>query len=79
MGPHPFLPKEWLYTYISTADPYRGKLRAGITGLWQVSGRTELSHEELVRIDLYYFENWSLTGDMAILWRTIRIVSKPGW
>ncbi|MDM4763927.1 sugar transferase [Galbitalea sp. SE-J8] len=46
----------------------------GITGLWQVSGRSNLSWTETVRLDLYYVENWSLTGDLVILWRTVRAV-----
>lgn len=46
----------------------------GVTGLWQVSGRSNLSWEDTVRLDLFYVENWSLTADMAILWRTFRAV-----
>lgn len=49
----------------------------GITGLWQVSGRSDLSWEDSMRLDLYYVENWSLTGDLIILWRTIRAVIAP--
>ncbi|ARJ06120.1 polyprenyl glycosylphosphotransferase [Cnuibacter physcomitrellae] len=49
-------------------------VKPGITGLWQVSGRSNLSWEESVRLDLYYVENWSLTGDLVILWRTLRAV-----
>ncbi|MFC4243337.1 sugar transferase [Gryllotalpicola reticulitermitis] len=50
----------------------------GMTGLWQVSGRSNLSWEEAIRLDLYYVENWSLVGDLAIMWRTIRAVVSPG-
>ncbi|MGZ2223534.1 sugar transferase [Glutamicibacter nicotianae] len=46
----------------------------GITGLWQVSGRSDLEWEESVRLDLYYVENWSLTQDLTILARTIKAV-----
>jgi len=46
----------------------------GITGLWQVSGRSDLSWDDSVRLDLYYVENWSLTTDLSILWRTVRAV-----
>lgn len=46
----------------------------GMSGLWQVSGRSNLSWEESIRLDLYYVENWSLTGDMVILFRTFRAV-----
>ncbi|WP_344170038.1 sugar transferase [Pilimelia columellifera] len=49
-------------------------VRPGITGLWQVSGRSDLSWEEAVRLDLYYVDNWSLTYDLAILWRTVGVV-----
>ncbi|MGI5212729.1 sugar transferase [Plantactinospora sp. CA-290183] len=49
-------------------------VRPGITGLWQVSGRSDLSWDEAVRLDLYYVDNWSLAYDLAILWRTIGVV-----
>lgn len=49
-------------------------VKPGITGLWQVSGRSNLSWEDTVRLDLYYVENWSLTGDLVILWRTAKAV-----
>ncbi|WP_136706591.1 sugar transferase [Agromyces sp. H66] len=49
-------------------------VRPGITGLWQTQGRSDLSWEDSVRLDLYYVENWSLTGDIIILYRTIRAV-----
>nr|WP_245741754.1 sugar transferase [Herbiconiux ginsengi] len=49
-------------------------VKPGITGLWQVSGRSNLSWEDTVRLDLYYVENWSLTGDVLILWRTAKAV-----
>ena len=49
-------------------------VRPGITGLWQTQGRSDLSWEDSVRLDLYYVENWSLTGDIIILYRTVRSV-----
>jgi exopolysaccharide biosynthesis polyprenyl glycosylphosphotransferase len=49
-------------------------VRPGITGLWQVSGRSDLSWDEAVRLDLYYVDNWSLAYDLHILWRTIGVV-----
>jgi exopolysaccharide biosynthesis polyprenyl glycosylphosphotransferase len=52
----------------------RFMVKPGITGLWQVSGRSNLSWEDTVRLDLYYVENWSMTGDLVILWRTARAV-----
>ena len=49
-------------------------VKPGITGLWQVSGRSNLSWDDSVRLDLYYVENWSLTADLIIMWRTVRAV-----
>ncbi|MHA7282214.1 sugar transferase [Arthrobacter sp. TMS2-4] len=49
-------------------------VRPGMTGLWQVSGRSLLSWDETVRLDLYYVENWSFLGDLAILLRTFKAV-----
>ncbi|WP_031333337.1 sugar transferase [Williamsia sp. D3] len=51
-------------------------VRPGMTGLWQVSGRSDLSWEESVRLDLTYVENWSIMQDAMILWRTARAVTK---
>jgi exopolysaccharide biosynthesis polyprenyl glycosylphosphotransferase len=52
-------------------------IKPGLTGMWQVNGRSDLSWEESVRLDLYYVENWSLTGDLVILWRTARVLLHP--
>jgi exopolysaccharide biosynthesis polyprenyl glycosylphosphotransferase len=49
-------------------------VKPGITGLWQVSGRSDLDWDETVRLDLYYVENWTMTGDLVILWKTVRAV-----
>jgi exopolysaccharide biosynthesis polyprenyl glycosylphosphotransferase len=49
-------------------------VRPGITGLWQVSGRSDLSWDEAVRLDLYYVDNWSFAYDLSILWRTVSVV-----
>jgi exopolysaccharide biosynthesis polyprenyl glycosylphosphotransferase len=51
-------------------------VRPGITGLWQTQGRSHLSWDDSVRLDLYYVENWSLTGDVIIMYRTIRAVAR---
>jgi len=54
-------------------------VKPGITGLWQVSGRSDLSWEDSVRLDLYYVENWSITTDLVIIWRTLKaVVAKDG-
>jgi len=72
VGPRPPLPLE-VENYAK--DVHRRFLvRPGITGLWQVSGRSNLSWEESVRLDLYYVENWSGLGDLQILWQTARAV-----
>jgi lipopolysaccharide/colanic/teichoic acid biosynthesis glycosyltransferase len=76
VGPRPQVAAEVaLYT-----DAARRRLlaRPGITGLWQVSGRSTLDWEDAVRLDLYYVENWSLIGDLAILIKTVRAVVVPG-
>jgi len=76
VGPRPPLRSE-VATY--TGDIHRRMLvKPGITGLWQVSGRSDLSWEESVRLDLYYVENWSLIQDLVIVWRTIGAVLKGG-
>ena len=72
VGPRPQMPEEVaLYDDVAHRRLLR---RPGITGLWQVSGRSNLSWEEAMRLDLYYVENWSLVGDVEILFRTIRVV-----
>ncbi|MGF6822459.1 exopolysaccharide biosynthesis polyprenyl glycosylphosphotransferase [Microbacterium sp. ZKA21] len=53
-------------------------VKPGMSGLWQVSGRSSLSWEETIRLDLYYVENWSLMQDIIILFRTVRAVFRPG-
>lgn len=49
-------------------------VKPGMTGLWQVSGRSDLPWDEAVRLDLSYVENWSMVSDISILWRTFRAV-----
>ena len=72
VGPRPPLRSE-VVTY--TGDAHRRMLvKPGITGLWQVSGRSNLSWQESVRLDLYYVENWSFIQDLVIVWRTIGAV-----
>ena len=45
-----------------------------MTGLWQVSGRSQLSFDEAIRLDLYYVDNWSMTADLVIMAKTVRAV-----
>ncbi|MDJ0455354.1 sugar transferase [Gordonia amicalis] len=77
VGPRPPLPDE--------VEKYDGRVarrmlvKPGMTGLWQVSGRSDLSWEESVRLDLSYVENWSIMQDALIMWRTIKaVVAKDG-
>lgn len=72
VGPRPALPHE-VRAYDEDAHR-RLTVRPGITGLWQVSGRSELSWSETVRLDLYYVDNWSFMQDAQILFRTLRAV-----
>ena len=72
VGPRPPLPSE-VARY--DGDVARRLLvKPGMTGLWQVSGRSDLSWEDGIRLDLYYVENWSLTADLTILWKTFGAV-----
>ncbi|MBG6085434.1 sugar transferase [Zhihengliuella flava] len=77
VGPRPPLPQE-----VDTYEDFvhrRLMVTPGITGLWQVSGRSDLTWDESVRLDLYYVENWSLTQDFIIILKTAKAVfSKSG-
>ncbi|WP_254786904.1 sugar transferase [Curtobacterium sp. MCBA15_001] len=77
VGPRPPLRRE-----VDRYDVHvhrRFLVKPGMTGLWQVSGRSDLSWEDSVRLDLYYVENWSMMGDLVLLWRTARaVVSSSG-
>jgi lipopolysaccharide/colanic/teichoic acid biosynthesis glycosyltransferase len=77
VGPRPPLASE-VAAY--PADMRRRLLvKPGMTGLWQVSGRSDLSWEDGIRLDLYYVENWSLTADLSIMARTVRaVLAKDG-
>jgi exopolysaccharide biosynthesis polyprenyl glycosylphosphotransferase len=72
IGPRPPLPRE-VVAYEGRVNR-RLLIKPGITGLWQVSGRSNLSWEESVKLDLYYVENWSITTDFMILLKTVRAV-----
>ena len=75
VGPRPPLVRE--------AEQYDDRLqrrlyiKPGLTGAWQVGGRSDLSWEESIRLDLNYVENWSLLGDLLIMWRTVGVVIGP--
>ena len=77
VGPRPALPSE-------VAEYDRRELRRltvtpGLSGLWQVSGRSDLAWDDGIRLDLHYVDNWSVTLDLQILWRTAKaVVSSSG-
>jgi exopolysaccharide biosynthesis polyprenyl glycosylphosphotransferase len=75
VGPRPPLPSE-VTTYNGTVFR-RLYIKPGITGLWQVSGRSDLSWDESVRLDLRYVENWSVMSDLMIMWRTAAVMIAP--
>ena len=69
VGPRPPLPEE-----VEGYQPWhmqRLSVIGGITGLWQVSGRSDLTFDELCLLDIYYIENWSFAFDLRILFQTI--------
>jgi exopolysaccharide biosynthesis polyprenyl glycosylphosphotransferase len=72
VGPRPPLPSE-VAAYASDTTR-RLHVRPGLTGLWQVSGRSDLTWDEAVRLDLYYVDNWSMVQDITILARTFSTV-----
>jgi len=74
VGPRPALPEE----VAEYGDYVRRRLvvRPGLTGLWQIHGRSDLSWDEAVRLDLRYVENWSLAFDLLILWKTWPAVAR---
>jgi lipopolysaccharide/colanic/teichoic acid biosynthesis glycosyltransferase len=72
VGPRPAVPDE----VAQYADHVHRRLvvKPGLTGLWQVNGRSDLSWDESVRLDLRYVENWSFALDLQILWKTISAI-----
>ena len=72
VGPRPLPQRD--YDRLDDWHRKRYLVLPGITGLWQVSGRSELSWDDAVRLDLYYVDNWSLAFDLLILWRTVGVV-----
>ncbi len=76
VGPRPPLPYE-----VEKYEPWHLRrileVKPGITGLWQVDGRSKTSFDDMVRLDLRYVQNWSLWLDIKILLKTIRAVIRP--
>lgn len=74
VGPRPIL-KDELLRYKNASSVFLS-VKPGVTGLWQVSGRSNLSYEDRIKLDLYYVQNWSLWLDVKILLKTIPVVFK---
>ncbi len=75
VGPRPPLGRE-VDGYEKNAHR-RLYIKPGLTGMWQINGRSELSWEDSIRLDLYYVENWSITMDLMIIFRTAKMLVKP--
>ncbi|MGH9293483.1 MAG: sugar transferase [Acidimicrobiales bacterium] len=77
VGPRPFIEEE--AAQIGGAAARRFEVRPGMTGLWQVSGRSHLSYLELQRLDYLYVASWSMLWDLKILWNTpLRVLKRHG-
>lgn len=74
VGPRPYLPREW--EYIKEESIIIHALPPGITGLWQVSGRSDTSYDYRISLDSWYVKNWGLWLDIVILLKTIKAVLK---
>lgn len=72
VGPRPILPQE--VKFGKTRAALLHSVRSGVTGLWQVSGRSNLSFDERIELELYYAQNWSFWLDIKILFKTIAVV-----
>ena len=72
VGPRPHLAAE--LAQMPEEAVRRALVTPGMTGLWQVSGRSDLQGTDAIRLDLRYVENWSLTLDLLILWKTASAV-----
>ena len=73
VGPRPITPDE-LIRYGEQRASFLA-LKPGITGLWQVSGRSDITYDDRVKLDVFYVENWSIGLDVTILFRTMRTVT----
>jgi len=76
VGPRPIVEKE-LSRYGKRAGAFLA-IRPGLTGLWQVSGRNDVSYEDRVKLDIFYVENWSLGLDISIILKTIVVLMRGG-
>ena len=74
VGPRPIIQEE-LERYGEFVDDYL-MVKPGITGMWQVNGRSDTTYDERVQMDSWYVRNWSVWLDFMLLWRTIKAVFK---
>lgn len=74
VGPRPLVPGEG--ALVEHFIERRALVKPGMTGLWQISGRSDVSEEERIRLDHSYVDNWSFVHDLVIVWRTARAVLK---
>ena len=72
VGPRPLPVRD--YDLLELWHRRRYNVLPGITGLWQIAGRSDLSFDDLVRLDFYYLENWSIWLDVTILFKTPLVV-----
>lgn len=76
VGPRPLQLRDCKLAIESNREAFIKRLTSmpGMTGLWQVSGRSEVAFDDMLRLDLYYIDRWSLLLDLQIIWRTIRVL-----
>lgn len=74
VGPRPLVPGEG--SQVAHFIERRTLVKPGLTGLWQVSGRSGVSEDERIRLDHYYVDNWSAVQDLMIIWKTVAVVVK---
>ncbi|PLS82087.1 sugar transferase, partial [Candidatus Saccharibacteria bacterium] len=72
VGPRPILPQEMKFSERRGALLH--SVKSGVTGLWQVSGRSDLSFEKRIELELYYAQNWSFWLDIKILFKTVQVL-----
>ena len=76
VGPRPLIPEE--DRHVTDWARRRLDLKPGMTGLWQVAGRSAIPFEEMVKLDYLYVSSWSLRHDLALLFRTLPLVLRGG-
>ena len=76
VGPRPLQLRDCTLAIKGNRDAFAKRLTVmpGVTGLWQVSGRSELAFDNMLHLDIDYIEHWSLWLDLHIIWKTIQVV-----